>query len=53
MCAFAFVIGKYGRYFIGFVATKVLSHWMLVTLSLTQFDIAWPMSVVDFFTYLR
>ena len=53
VCAFAFVIGKYGRLFIGFIATRVLSHWLLVTLSLTNFDINWPAVITNFFDYIR
>ena len=41
------------RYFIGFVASRVLSHWLLVTLSLTHFEIAWPALIVQYFDYLR
>ncbi len=32
VCCTPAVVRRFGRYFVGFIASRVLSHWLLVTL---------------------
>ncbi len=32
--------GRYGRYFVGFIVSRVLSHWLLVTLSVRVVELS-------------